>query len=139
MGTYPEDKAMFTRRKLFTVGGLMIGAVGCSLDTFQLNLSGTAGKRETVLNGSLEATSRATSRMLTEMGLFYTTTSETDSVLLEGATKQGHRYRLHLRRNRIEGAETTAIEIRWEREPDDAFWLGLLQAASQVQTGRNGG
>lgn len=132
---------MLTRRGLIKAGGMLLCVLsGCKLNTFSLNLLGTVTRRETVLHGSLEASAQATQQVLTDMGLQVTSTQDSDRIVLVGTTRMGHRFRLNLRRHEIPSTKEvqTRIDIEWDKEPDDQFWLDLLAATGRIQIRTSG-
>jgi hypothetical protein len=132
---------MLTRRGVLAAGGALFCALsGCTLNSFNLNLLATGARRETVLNGSLETTAGATKKALDEMKILVESEHDHDKVVLTGATRRGHRFKLTLRQQKSAHLEEvrTTIDMQWVGDPDEQFWLDFLAATSQIQFSRSG-
>ncbi len=132
---------MLTRRGLFAASGALFCALtGCTLNKFNLNLLGTVTQRGTVLDGSLEVTAQATQQALRDMGLFVESSHGTDKVILTSTTKSGHRFTLNLCQHTVPNSDRvqTRIDIQWDKEPDEQFWMDLLGATARIQFSRSG-
>jgi len=132
---------MLSRRGFVAAGGALVCALsGCTLNALNLNLLATATRRETILNGSLETTATVTQNALTEMRVLVESSKDADKVVLTGQTVRGHRFKITLRQKEaahLEPVQTT-IDVHWEKDPDDQFWMDLIAATGRVQFSRSG-
>jgi hypothetical protein len=125
---------MLTRRSLLAASGALLGALsGCSLNSFNLAMFGLANRRDTYLLGTLDVTTETTAKALTNMHLkFSETTRDGERVVFSGTTSRGNNFTLTLRRNVHEKGENTRMDLVWERDADDQFYLDLLEVTGCI-------
>lgn len=114
--------------------GLVCGGVfflllaGCTLDSFTVPWTSDAARREHTFNGSLDSVASVIQSTLRNQGLFCTYSWEEDSLRLESATSTGDKFILGLKRKKADAGEQTVVRVQWVKNPDEKFWLALLEA-----------
>ena len=98
---------------------------GCTLDSFSLNVFGTGKGDGPVVAGSLDMVAASTQKVLGDMKLFVTTHRDSDTVKLTSTTPGGKRFTLVLKARKTDHGDETTVNIQWEKDADDAFWLQL--------------
>jgi len=106
---------------------------GCTLDSFSLNVFGTAKDDGPVVAGSLDAVSASTTDTLRNMGLFVSTHRDGDTVKLTSTTRDGKRFTLLLKARKTDHGDETTVGIRWEKDADEGFWLQLAEGLARPQ------
>jgi hypothetical protein len=100
-------------------------ASGCTLDTFALNVFGTDRGNGPVVAGSLDAVAASTQKTLSDMHLSVSARRDGDAVKLTSTTPGGKRFTLVLKARKADHGDETTVNIQWEKDADDAFWLQL--------------
>lgn len=105
---------------------VLLATAGCTLEQFRVNVLGLSSDTSGhVIAGSLESVTSSTQGTLRQMGLFVESKKTGDTVRLTSKTQTGRTFSLVLRRQKTEHGEQTRINIEWEKDRDDAFWLEL--------------
>jgi hypothetical protein len=108
-------------------GALLVAtAGGCSVGSFLLNFTGPGGKPQ-VVAGSVGQVSTRLQVALGNVGILATLSRQGQDARLVGVTKSGKKFALILKQQQTEAGEKTAIFAEWQDEPDEAFWLTVLQ------------
>lgn len=106
---------------------------GCTLDSFSLTALGTAKGDGPVLSGSVDVTAVTAQKALGDMGLFVSMHRDSDVVKLTSTTPGGKRFTLVLKARKSDHGDETQVNIQWEKDGDDAFWIQLAGALARPQ------
>lgn len=110
------------------VSSLLLLGTGCALDVFRLGAIVSKGSAGHEVEGSLETVSTSTQGVLQNMGLYFRSTRDGDTVRLASQTNLGNRFTLVLKRMKSTRGERTHLHIEWEKTPEEEFWLQLVAA-----------
>ena len=98
---------------------------GCTLDSFSLAAFGTAKGDGPVVAGSLDAVAAASQKAMGEMNLFVSVRRDGETAKLTSTTPSGKRFTLVLKGRKTDHGDETQVNIKWEKDADQAFWLQL--------------
>jgi hypothetical protein len=101
-------------------------AAGCS--SLALMLSGPRPERkQQVIACPMDQVSAHLQATLGRAGITVTTTPEGQGLRLDGITRLGRKFVLRLTRQPTDMGEKTRITLDWETDPDEQFWLTVLE------------
>jgi hypothetical protein len=109
-------------RSLGLVGaGVLLAAMGCSPGAFLAPFPGTSNRQEVVAD-KLERVSARLQEGLSDAGISVLSKPVGTELRLAGQTKSNKVFCLHLYAEKAGGEDRTRIRVKWDREPDEAFW-----------------
>jgi hypothetical protein len=113
--------------------GVLLGVTGCTLDSLTVAWNGGSVRREQTINGSLASVSASIKDTLVQQGLIFSTSYDDDSMKVQSATN-GQKFWLVAKRKKTATGEQTVVHIDWEKNPDEKFWLSLLEVVGNMQS-----
>jgi hypothetical protein len=117
---------------LACAGVLLLAAAGCGPGAFLAPFPFTSNRQQ-VVDDKMEQVSARLQAGLSDAGVAVLTKRVGPEMRLAGQTKSGKVFCLHLYAQKVDGADRTLVRVKWDREPDEAFWeqvLSLVAAPS---------
>jgi hypothetical protein len=113
-------------------GGLMLLlAVGCSLDSFKMDFFASAPHHEHTLSGKVDVVAGQVQASLQGMGLLVNAKREGETIHLLGTTRAGKPFDLLLKRKTTSYGESTVVELRWQKDADEVFWMDFMNVMNR--------
>jgi len=113
--------------------GVLLCGTGCTIDSLSLALNGGTIRREQTVNGSLDNVSACLQATLHQQGLVTIYSRDDESLRIKSTTTTGQKFLLELKRKKTAAGEQTVVRIDWEKNPDEKFWLALLDVVGHLQ------
>src|SRR5262249_37345115 len=121
-----EGTAVSRHLGILGAGLLLVAASGCADGSFLVSWPGP-GPKQQIVAGSVDQVSARLRAVLGNVGVAVTANPEGDNVRLSGTTKAGKKFSLLLKQQYVGGGQRTAIVVEWEKDPDEEFWLSVVQ------------
>jgi hypothetical protein len=117
-------------------GVVLLALGGCSPHSF-LTLDSPPTRYKQVVPGRVDSVAAMLETGLQQDGIRVLSKRLDGEVRLAGQAQSGKIFCLDLKREQIEGAEKTAVTVRWDREADEQLWRTVVEILAVADQDEN--